>query len=270
LAVIHLDRPAAADVVEFKTGAKTFGTVRGLTFVVVGGKEKFLDRDEIKALELGDKGLDHVVTIAGASLIGQVKQVDLEVSGGLVQLARADLAAVRLQDQAANAKLEEYEKRRAKLQNRDAVGHYELGLWCRKEGLTDQMKACLQKSLEIDPRHRFANEARAILEPGGDPGKVPTKTEEPAGPVEYYGKEYPPEVVKALKKIESHIVAQARARDKELAAELDREIEGLKKQYKREYDKAARERDRIKKKIEDLRSQEQYARISRMSTPVHV
>ena len=49
-----------------------------------------------------------------------------------------------------------YEEKRAKLGGADAEGRYQLGLWCKENGLPDKAETEFEKAIEIDPKHEGA------------------------------------------------------------------------------------------------------------------
>ena len=52
-----------------------------------------------------------------------------------------------------------YQERSGKLERGDAQSHYLLALWCRRQGLGEEMRQELQKTLEIDPENQAARSA---------------------------------------------------------------------------------------------------------------
>ena len=51
-----------------------------------------------------------------------------------------------------------YKAKAAGVQPKDGEGHYQLALWCEKNGLKDEMKAELLRVLEVNPKHEGANQ----------------------------------------------------------------------------------------------------------------
>jgi len=52
-----------------------------------------------------------------------------------------------------------YTERAGSLESDDAQGYYILALWCRRQGLGEEMQQALRKVLEVDPEHQAARSA---------------------------------------------------------------------------------------------------------------
>ncbi len=51
---------------------------------------------------------------------------------------------------------EQYEEKKAQVKDNDAEGHYQLGLWCKENGLPKETEAAFEKVIEINPNHAGA------------------------------------------------------------------------------------------------------------------
>ena len=51
---------------------------------------------------------------------------------------------------------QEYQQKKAKLGERDADGHYKLGMWCKEKELAKEAEAEFEKAIEINPDHEGA------------------------------------------------------------------------------------------------------------------
>jgi len=78
--------------------------------------------------------------------------VVLDMPAGKVTVSRDDIAGIERKI----SPLEIYEEEAARLDDDDSVGHYVLGMWCKKKGLTRQAEAEFLKTIAANPDHAEA------------------------------------------------------------------------------------------------------------------
>ena len=63
---------------------------------------------------------------------------------------------------------DEYAEKKKALAKDDAEGHYQLGLWCKENGLRNEAKAAFEAAVEIDPDHAGAREELGFVKYEGE------------------------------------------------------------------------------------------------------
>ena len=111
------------------------------------------------------------------------KIVKLKMPAGSITLKKDDVERIERK----LSPMKQYERELARLEDDDSVGHYYLGIWCRKVGLTSQARAEFLRTIAINPAHE---EARNELGHEMHGGKWLTKDEamRAKGFVRYKGK----------------------------------------------------------------------------------
>lgn len=112
---------------------------------------------------------DVVHTYDGRKIAGKVvrEEPDFVVVktryGGEITIDRADIERIE------RGKLPEeiYEEKAGALKENDAEGHYELGQWCKEEGLGKQAKEQYHKAVAANPEHEAARKALGYVKKDG-------------------------------------------------------------------------------------------------------
>ena len=100
---------------------------------------------------------DRVVLKTGEQITGKVildtdDKVMIQTDAGLRTFPRAEVELVETEKELLDA----YKEKLAALGEKDADGHFLLGLWCRKRGLESRAKDRFEKAIAIDPEHSGA------------------------------------------------------------------------------------------------------------------
>ncbi|MBI3097854.1 MAG: hypothetical protein HYY93_06350 [Planctomycetes bacterium] len=114
----------------------------------------------LMALALLPAGAADVVTLRnGSRFEGQVTEsgdrVSVRVDSGCLSFPRSSVAGIERRA----SPLDVLAERRASLAPGDAPGHYALGCWARREGLTAAAREEFEAVIESDPDHAGAREA---------------------------------------------------------------------------------------------------------------
>jgi len=91
-------------------------------------------------------------------------EVALETPAGTVTLHTADIERIERKI----SPIEDYEKTLATLEDDDSVGHYYLGVWCKRQGLRRQAEAQFRKVISINPDYREAREELGYVMHAGE------------------------------------------------------------------------------------------------------
>ena len=122
---------------------------------------------------------DVIHTTDGRKITGKIIREDADTVtikaryGGEIEIDRLDIERIERGDLPE----EIYEKKAKALKKDDAQGHYELGLWCRKNGLSAQAKREFEKAIAIDPEHEAVRKVLGYLKREGK-WVLPDVTEE--------------------------------------------------------------------------------------------
>jgi hypothetical protein len=103
---------------------------------------------------------DTVYLANGGKLEGQIIRQDTEkvvikTKYGTQTIDRMDIDRI---DRSKSPR-DEYQEKKAKIKDRDAEGHYQLGLWCKESGLVKKAKAEFEEAVKINPDHEGARKA---------------------------------------------------------------------------------------------------------------
>ena len=158
-----LARIAAADVVVMKEGGRLSGELKEVEIAIDATTSFTLGRSEVEDVLIRAKGRDEVNLKDGRTLIGRVARLHFRGPAGLLKLKREQLQRLTVGPSRKSPQREEFEKRWKQLHPDDAVGFYQLGQWCRKNQLPTPALRCMRKSLEIDPKHPFADAAHRAV-----------------------------------------------------------------------------------------------------------
>ncbi|MCZ6603197.1 MAG: hypothetical protein O6952_09335, partial [Planctomycetota bacterium] len=95
----------------------------------------------------------------------------LEASGKLTIQTATGIRKIRIRDILSREKgesaLDIYREKAGALGPRDAIGHYELGLWCKEQGLAAEAKAEFQETIRFDRDHDGARRELGYVLRGG-------------------------------------------------------------------------------------------------------
>lgn len=102
----------------------------------------------------GEACADTVYLKSGKKLRGNIVKQDadkvmIETRYGTQTIEWADIDRI----EQGKSEREEYEERKAKIGEKDAQAHYQLGLWCKENRLSTQARAEFEAAIEIDPGH---------------------------------------------------------------------------------------------------------------------
>lgn len=89
--------------------------------------------------------------IEGVILVQNEKLVRIETRFGELEFPRSDVVKI----EKGKTKEQEFAEREAKAES--AEDFYQLGLWAREKRLKRQAKRCMQRAVELDPKHEGAN-----------------------------------------------------------------------------------------------------------------
>lgn len=90
-------------------------------------------------------------------------EVVFEVRGiGEQTFKRADVLKI----ERGETVLDEYDRRRAAIEEGDADAWFELGMWCREKGLRKEANASFEEAIAIDPEHEEARKALGYVRVG--------------------------------------------------------------------------------------------------------
>ena len=84
-------------------------------------------------------------------------EVTVDVNGAVTKISGEEVKAIDGRPFACDFKAL-YKARSAAVPPKDGEGHYQLALWCEKNGLKGEMTTELQRVLEIAPKHEGANQ----------------------------------------------------------------------------------------------------------------
>jgi len=91
-------------------------------------------------------------------------EVALETPAGTITLRTDDIERIERKI----SPIEDYERTLATLEDDDSVGHYYLGVWCKRQGLRRQAEAQFRKVISINPDHREAREELGYVMHAGE------------------------------------------------------------------------------------------------------
>ncbi|MDQ7779657.1 MAG: hypothetical protein RDV41_08095 [Planctomycetota bacterium] len=101
-------------------------------------------------------GADTVVLNNGGEIAGIVTEDGdwyvVEMDAGTARIRKDEVSSVMR----GRTSLHEYRERAAALADDDAAGHYQLGLWCKSEGLKKRARVEFQKAIAADSEHAEA------------------------------------------------------------------------------------------------------------------
>ena len=98
----------------------------------------------------------------GSRIVGKITaqsgtEVTVNVMGAETKVSGEEIKAIDGRPFACDFKTI-YKAKATGLQPKDGEGHYQLALWCEKNGLKVEMKAELLRVLEVNPKHEGANQ----------------------------------------------------------------------------------------------------------------